>query len=115
MSKDYGLNCPMCKRSMYYSYKLIGPSSKPSSGKRGYVKGTITYMVSDNLVVEPLTSIIGILHNKFNVKDIGALDEKVVDLDMDVGLKLLKVSLQLKSIPTDVFLPMLKNEVKMEK
>ena len=48
------------------------------------MKGTITYMVSDDLAVEPLTSIIGTLRNKFNVKDIGALDEKVVDLDMDV-------------------------------
>nr|POE45073.1 hypothetical protein CFP56_25005 [Quercus suber] len=72
-------------------------------------------MVSDDLAVEPLTSIIGTLRNKFNVKDIGALDEKVVHLDMDVGLKLLKASLQSKSILTDVFLPMLKKEVKMEK
>ena len=83
VSKDYGLNCPMCKRPMNCSYKLIGPSSKPSSGEGGYVKGTITYMVSDDLAVEPLTSIIGTLRNKFNVKDMGALDEKVVDLDMD--------------------------------
>ncbi|OMO97106.1 hypothetical protein COLO4_14884 [Corchorus olitorius] len=44
------------------------------------------------------------LLNKFNVKEVGALEEKVVDLGMDEGLKLLKSSLQSKSVLTNVFL-----------
>jgi hypothetical protein len=55
-----------------------------SSSEGGYVKGVVTYMVMDDLVVKPMSTISSItLINKFNVKDIGALEEKVVDLGID--------------------------------
>ncbi|RYQ93302.1 hypothetical protein Ahy_B09g099571 [Arachis hypogaea] len=38
------------------------------------------------------------LINKFNVKEVGALQEKVVQLGMNEGLRLLKASLQSKSV-----------------
>uniref|UniRef100_A0A2N9HKK1 DUF674 domain-containing protein n=1 Tax=Fagus sylvatica TaxID=28930 RepID=A0A2N9HKK1_FAGSY len=87
-----------------------GPSRE---GEGGYVKGVITYMVMDDLEVKPM-SIISIftLLNNFNIKEIGVLEEKVVNLSMDEGVKLLKASMQSKSVLTDVFLPMLKLEVK---
>ena len=41
-------------------------------------------MVMDNLEVKPMSTISSItLLNKFDVKEIGALEEKVVDLGMD--------------------------------
>ncbi|KAE8670716.1 hypothetical protein F3Y22_tig00112114pilonHSYRG00193 [Hibiscus syriacus] len=76
-----------------------------SSGEGGFVKGMVTYMVMDDLTVKPMSiiSIITMLH-KFNVKEVGALQEKVVHLGMNEGLKLLKTSLQSKSVLTSVFL-----------
>ena len=48
------------------------------------MKGVVTYMVMDNLEVKPMSTISSItLLNKFDVKEIGALEEKVVELGMD--------------------------------
>ncbi|KAL0003021.1 hypothetical protein SO802_016802 [Lithocarpus litseifolius] len=90
-------------------YGEIVDTSIPSSVEGGYVKGLVTYMVMDDLEVKPLSSIvsIGTMLNKFNVKDIEALEE-------NVGLKLLKTSLHSNSSLTDFFLLMLKKDVKME-
>ncbi|KAK7858253.1 hypothetical protein CFP56_013809 [Quercus suber] len=81
----------------------------------GYVEEAVTYMVMDDLEVKPLStfSIITLL-DKFNVKEIGTLMEKVVDFGMDEGIKLLRASLLSKSVLTDVFLPMLKEEVNFQ-
>jgi hypothetical protein len=47
----------------------------------GYVKGMVRYMVTDDLVVKPMSTNSGItLLREFNVNDI---EEKVVDLGMD--------------------------------
>lgn len=49
----------------------------------GFVKGVVTYMVSDDLVVKPMSTISSItMLNKFNVKEVGCLEEKVVSLEM---------------------------------
>ncbi|KAK7849088.1 hypothetical protein CFP56_003741 [Quercus suber] len=72
-------------------------------------------MVMDDLVVKPMSSISCVtLLNRFNVKDVGVLEEKVVDLGIDDGVKLLKASLQSKTVLTDVLLPLLKPEGKLE-
>uniref|UniRef100_A0A7N2MD45 DUF674 domain-containing protein n=1 Tax=Quercus lobata TaxID=97700 RepID=A0A7N2MD45_QUELO len=78
-----------------------------------YVKDKVTYMVMDDLAVKPFsTTSLTTLLNKLNVKDIGALEEKVVDLGMEEVVKLLKASLLTKSsILIDAFLPILKEEV----
>ncbi|XP_021830060.1 uncharacterized protein LOC110770269 [Prunus avium] len=54
-----------------------------SGSEGGYVKGVVTYMVMDNLEVKPMSTISSIaILNQFNVKDVGALQEKVVHLGM---------------------------------
>ncbi|GLT66918.1 hypothetical protein SLA2020_392580 [Shorea laevis] len=87
---------------------FVEPQKKQSSSSEkqgGFVKGMVTYMVTDNLEVRPMSTISSIsMLNKFNVKEIGTLKEKVVDVGMDLGVKLLKVSLQSKTVLTDVFL-----------
>ncbi|CAN1131012.1 hypothetical protein LINPERHAP2_LOCUS6158 [Linum perenne] len=76
-----------------------------NGGESGFVKGVVTYMVMDNLEVKPMSTISSItLLNKFNIQDVGSLEEKVVELGMDEGLKLLKASLQTKTVLTSVFL-----------
>ncbi|CAN0898004.1 hypothetical protein LINGRAHAP2_LOCUS19457 [Linum grandiflorum] len=73
--------------------------------ENGFVKEVVTYMVMDNLEVKPMSTIssIALLH-KFNIQQVGDVEEKVVELGMDEGLNLLKVSLQSKTVLTTVFL-----------
>ncbi|XP_075669130.1 uncharacterized protein LOC142638937 [Castanea sativa] len=89
--------------------RLNDPYFYSSETRGGCVEEMVKYMVMDDLAVKPLStvSIISLL-DKFNVKDMGTLEEKMVDLGMDEGVKLLKASLLSKSVLTDVFLPMLK-------
>ncbi|XP_058182424.1 uncharacterized protein LOC131300541 [Rhododendron vialii] len=99
--------CPYCSRTI--STEVTFVSSKIAntglSGEGGYVKGLITYMVMDDLVVMPLSTISGIaLLSKFNVTNVQSLEEKVVTFGMDEGLKLLKATLHSKMVLTSVFL-----------
>uniref|UniRef100_A0A5B6YHG8 DUF674 domain-containing protein n=1 Tax=Davidia involucrata TaxID=16924 RepID=A0A5B6YHG8_DAVIN len=106
--------CPSCNNLMGTKLKYVAAppavtttdqARTTSSGEGGYVKGVVTYMVMDDLVVKPMSTISSItLLNSFNVKELGALEEKVVDVTMDEGVKLLKFSLQSKAVLTDVFL-----------
>ncbi|CAL4951668.1 unnamed protein product [Urochloa decumbens] len=74
-------------------------------GGTGFVKGVVTYTVMDDLKVAPMSTISGItLLNTFGITDIGMLQEKTVQLGYDEGLKILKASLQSKTVLTDVFL-----------
>ncbi|KAK6933235.1 Protein of unknown function DUF674 [Dillenia turbinata] len=71
----------------------------------GYVKGSVTYMVMDDLTVKPLSTISSIsVCNQFNVKDFGVLEEKVVQFGNDEGLKLLREAFSSKNVLTNVFL-----------
>ncbi|KAB2596070.1 hypothetical protein D8674_031520 [Pyrus ussuriensis x Pyrus communis] len=65
------------------------------SGEGGYVKGVVTYMIMDNLEVKPMSTISSIsVLNRFNIKEVGVLEEKV----------LLKASLESNTVLTNVFL-----------
>jgi hypothetical protein len=79
--------CPSCKSPMTTEVSYVDPPSDikaSSSSEGGYVKGLITYMVMDNLDVKPMSTISAItLLSKFNVTDVGAVEEKVVDFGMD--------------------------------
>ncbi|BFG22600.1 hypothetical protein CerSpe_088740 [Prunus speciosa] len=101
-----GTVCPNCSRGMKSEITHVSPAptvARPSEG--GYVKGVVTYMVMDDLEVKPLSTISSIaMLNKFNVKEVGALEEKVVNLGMEEGLKLLKASLETSAVLTKVFL-----------
>ncbi|EOY18350.1 Uncharacterized protein TCM_042955 [Theobroma cacao] len=62
-------------------------------------------MIMDDLIVRPMSTISSItLLNKFKIKDVGVLEERVIDMGMDEGVKLLKASMQSKAVLTDVFL-----------
>ncbi|XP_052185284.1 uncharacterized protein LOC127796922 [Diospyros lotus] len=87
-------------------FSFQGSSSSYSSYDRsknevqGYVKSAVVYTVADDLTVEPLSTVSSVaLLNSLKVKDIGFLQEKIVE-----GLKLLKASLESTTVLTDVFL-----------
>ncbi|KAL2323895.1 hypothetical protein Fmac_022953 [Flemingia macrophylla] len=62
----------------------------------------VTYMIMDDLVIEPISSIT--LINKFNIKEAGALQEKVVKLGMAQAVNILEASLRSKMVLTITFL-----------
>ncbi|XP_052295759.1 uncharacterized protein LOC102625559 isoform X3 [Citrus sinensis] len=71
----------------------------------GVVKKAFAYMVTDDLSVTPASviSATGLLQGK--IKDIGALEERVVDIGPDEVLELLNASMQTNEALTTVFLP----------
>ncbi|KAM7492086.1 hypothetical protein LguiA_035007 [Lonicera macranthoides] len=81
------------------------PVGQGGAEEGGFVKWVVTYMAMDDLVVKPMSTLSSItLLNKFNIKEVGGLEEKVVNLGMDEGLKLLKTSLQSKMVLPNMFL-----------
>lgn len=69
--------------------KFIGSSDSTTSsaepaGEGGYVKGLVTYMVTDDLSVSPMSmmSVVGLL-NKFDIKDLSVLEEKVLEFGIN--------------------------------
>ncbi|CAL4965335.1 unnamed protein product [Urochloa decumbens] len=119
LSKVRGARCPIqrCGGQMNTRKILdVGSSGGASGGgdiaaatsavgATGFVKGVVTYTVMDDLKVAPMSTISGItLLNTFGITDIGMLQEKTVQLGYAEGLKILKASLQSKTVLTDVFL-----------
>ncbi|KAK6144355.1 hypothetical protein DH2020_021175 [Rehmannia glutinosa] len=106
VSDDQRAVCPNCSRKMTTSMSYVAPpGGQQVSDEGGFVKGVVTYMVMDDLVVSPLSTISSItLLNKFNVKEVSSLEEKVVNFGVDEAVKLLNASLQSKKVLTDVFL-----------
>ncbi|OMP02645.1 hypothetical protein COLO4_10926 [Corchorus olitorius] len=108
-SNDPTSICPTCNNFMNIQVTLVNPPNKASSSsagndKGGYVKGVATYMIMDDLVVSPMSTISSItLLNKFQVKNVGALEERLIDVSMNEGVELLKASLQSNTVLTDVF------------
>ncbi|CAL4958292.1 unnamed protein product [Urochloa decumbens] len=120
MSKVKGTRCQYsgCSGTMTTKMNLVSVDSSRVSGGdlatatapsghagKGFVQGVVTYTVMDDLKVAPMSTISGItLLNTFGITDIGMLQEKTVQLGYDEGLKILKASLQSKTVLTDVFL-----------
>nr|KAJ0222665.1 hypothetical protein LSAT_V11C200093180 [Lactuca sativa] len=76
---------PSCnsKMSIEVAYVKGSDSVKEIVETSGFVKGVVTYMVMDDLEVKPMSTISSItMLNKFNVKEVGGLEEKVVSLEM---------------------------------
>jgi len=84
---DRSTRCPHCGNTMTREMQLVGEkvaNVQNSADKSGFVREVVTYMVMDDLVIQPMSSISSItLLNKFNIKEVGALQEKVVELDMN--------------------------------
>ncbi|KAF3433768.1 hypothetical protein FNV43_RR24871 [Rhamnella rubrinervis] len=115
VAQDSTATCPQCSNRMSFKMSIIAGNNKKGygwtstscfgEGDGGFVKGVITYMVMDYLEVTPISTISSVaLLNKLNVKEIGAVQEMRVSTGMDEGLKLLKASLETKTVLTDVFL-----------
>ncbi|XP_073290660.1 uncharacterized protein [Primulina huaijiensis] len=105
VSDDPSAICPACSRKMEMVVPYVAPPGKEKSTEGGFVKGVVTYMIMDNLVVNPMSTISSItLLNKFNIKNVLNLLEMEVTLGMEEAVKLLKASLQSEKVLTDVFL-----------
>ncbi|KAL1558174.1 hypothetical protein AAHA92_08670 [Salvia divinorum] len=105
ISDDPRAACPSCRQLFTKTVTYVAPPAvKVAAEVGGLVKGVVTYMVMDDLTIKPMSTISSItMLNKFNIKEVGALEEKVVTLGMDEAVKLLKASLQSKKVLTDVF------------
>ncbi|XP_078173696.1 uncharacterized protein LOC144567430 [Carex rostrata] len=76
-----------------------------SSEGKEYVEGEVTYSVMDDLTMVPMSTLSSIaLLNKFEIKDLGSIQEITVTIGFEEGLKLVKASLESKTVLTDVFL-----------
>ncbi|KAL3521032.1 hypothetical protein ACH5RR_019181 [Cinchona calisaya] len=110
VAEDPRATCTGCRSIMSTKMTYVNPppAATKQNGENdegGFVKGVVTYMVMDDLEVKPMSTISSIaLLNKFSIKEVGALEEKVVDLGMDEALKLIKTSLESKTVLTNVFL-----------
>ncbi|KAL8136461.1 hypothetical protein V2J09_002462 [Rumex salicifolius] len=103
-----GVKCPFCKTREMNEILTVVPAPAvdiaKAAGGGGYVMGVVTYMIMDDLSVQPMSMVSSIaLLNKFNVQDVACLEEREVTLDMSLGLALLKASLMSNTVLTDVF------------
>ncbi|XP_077232908.1 uncharacterized protein LOC143873174 isoform X2 [Tasmannia lanceolata] len=87
-----GTPCPSCKTQMNKELTYVFPNNKTklvSNEEGGFVKGVVTYMVTDDLVVTPMSTIEAITRlSEFNGKEIGVLESKVVQVGFKEGLDL---------------------------
>ncbi|CAN6381701.1 unnamed protein product [Urochloa humidicola] len=100
-----GTRYPSCGTSMISDTDNVGPPA-PVPPKKGFVQGrTVTYTVTDDLVITPMSSLSSIaLLNACAVRDLGSLQERTVQIGYKEGLEILKASQQSKTVLTDVFL-----------
>ncbi|GJY31327.1 hypothetical protein Tco_0414822 [Tanacetum coccineum] len=69
----------LCIRCLYVQIVVEAAAIEKINKGGGYVKEVVTYMVMDDLVVKPMSTISSItLINKFGVKDLSQLEEKMV-------------------------------------
>ncbi|KAM3232554.1 hypothetical protein P3L10_017913 [Capsicum annuum] len=106
-SDSSNARCIHFQNSLSRMLTYVAPpgASGAVAARKGFVKDVVTYMVMDNLVVKPMSTISSItLLNKLNVKDVGFLQEVEVNFGMEEALKLLKASFESKTVLTSVFM-----------
>ncbi|GMI87145.1 hypothetical protein like AT5G01150 [Hibiscus trionum] len=112
-------HCPSDRHnnSMYQNLTFVNPTNEAtySGGGGGFVKGGVPYMIKDDLAVTPMSakSVITLL-NKFNVMDVGDLEEKVIAVGVNEGVELLRASMQSKTVLSAVFLGTKEFSIKSE-
>ncbi|CAO2204597.1 unnamed protein product [Urochloa humidicola] len=109
-----GTTCPKCFHKMTVPLMFVPQESdgsgynvqKPSStgAGKGFVQGVVTYTVSDDLTVTPMSTISSITLLSTTGVALRYLQENTVRLGYTEGLEIVKASLQSKTILTDVFL-----------
>ena len=82
-SDDPRAKCPGCSGLISKELTYVAPldAEVVSSGglEGGFVKGMVSYMIMDDLEVKPMSTISSItMLKEFNVKEVGALEEKTV-------------------------------------
>ncbi|KAI9127867.1 hypothetical protein K1719_000860 [Acacia pycnantha] len=104
--------CPRCWNAIYMKIavpnyvgkKKMKVKGNYGGGEGGFVKEVVTYMVMDDLMVQPMSIISCIaLLKKFNIKNVSSLQEMDVELGVHEGIELLKASLQCNNALTSVF------------
>ncbi|KAG5515318.1 hypothetical protein RHGRI_036383 [Rhododendron griersonianum] len=102
----FGTSPFVCSPSPFgVSSTTLVTAPAPPMVEEGYVKGVVTYMVMDDLIVKPMSNISSIsLLCSIGVQNLSYVEEKTVEVDLDKGLKLLKASFESNTILTDVFL-----------
>ncbi|XP_076896853.1 uncharacterized protein LOC143549977 [Bidens hawaiensis] len=98
--------CPTCYMYMSAPMTLVKPETNEEDKNKniGYVKEVVTYMVMDDLVLKPMSTISSItLLNKCGVNDLSQLEEKVVSFRNEEGMKLLNASLKTDKVLTSIF------------
>ncbi|KAI9387670.1 hypothetical protein POPTR_010G210500v4 [Populus trichocarpa] len=108
-NRKSGITRYMSQEVKFVGTNVSASTDTPASDQDGgYVKGLVTYMVTGDLSVSPMSMVSGVgLLNKFDIKDFGVLEEKVVEFGINEGLELLKASLLSKDALSAVFLPKL--------
>ncbi|KAJ4723918.1 DUF674 family protein [Melia azedarach] len=75
--------CPRCNVRMKSEASYVPPGTASRAAQVpevGFVKGVVSYMVKGNLEVTPMSTISCItLLNKFNIKDLGSVEERVTN------------------------------------
>ncbi|KAJ6311671.1 hypothetical protein OIU77_013431 [Salix suchowensis] len=83
-------NCYLNEEVKFAVTNVSSSTDTAASDQGGYVKGLVTYTVTDDLSLSPMSMVsVVCLLNKFNVKDFGVLEEKVVEFGIDEVLLVL--------------------------
>ncbi|WMV35336.1 hypothetical protein MTR67_028721 [Solanum verrucosum] len=100
--REYYAYCPECDEDVVRRSTInVAPPAATSTG-------FVTYMVMDDLVITPMSTISSItLLNKFNVEDVAVLHEKVVHFGMEEALK---ASFESKAVLTSLFMSSIQAE-----
>ncbi|CAN1730059.1 hypothetical protein LINPERHAP1_LOCUS819 [Linum perenne] len=111
MTEDSRAICPDCNKPMdikieYHDAANSKTANSKTGGQEGgFVKGAASYMIMDNLEVKAMSTVsIMAAFSRVSIKDVGALEEKVVKVTSAEGLKILKASLTTQAVLSTVFL-----------
>lgn len=108
MATQSGGRCA-CGRNMTYPVQLQNPSTgditnHTGSSGEGYVKETVTFIITNDLEISPSSTITSInLLNKLNLKDLSDLGERNASVGPNEALELLWASLVSTTPLNDVF------------
>ncbi|KAK1355393.1 hypothetical protein POM88_048649 [Heracleum sosnowskyi] len=91
-------------QKLTYIQSPASDQAAAKSGKGGYVKREVNYMVMDNLVVKPILSTISCIPLYSNLKDMSALETLEVYIGKNEAADLLKASFVTAEVLTSLFL-----------
>ncbi|XP_057734809.1 uncharacterized protein LOC130950316 [Arachis stenosperma] len=109
ISDVYNSLCGTCTNYPYHNMtkETTYIKGRAYNNNNGFVKEAVSYMIMDDLVIKPISTIssITMLNNQFNGKNVAILKDAVVQLGMKEGLKILKTCMQESDmVLTSVFL-----------